>query len=187
MGQILIVKNVEMLKIKHIERLIKIKLKQLDINIMKKIKSIYQHKRKSMQMLIKKKKLLMTKFIDKKIKINYGSKKEYGKEILKFKIRNNLRRRMAHALKGESKSAHTMELIGCSIEFLKEYIANKFTEGMSWDNYGEWHLDHIRPCSSFDLSDPIQQKECFCYKNLQPLWAIDNLKKAYKYENSKSG
>lgn len=109
-----------------------------------------------------------------------------GKNSLKFKIRNNLRRRVAHALKGESKSAHTMELIGCSIEFLKEYIANKFTEGMSWDNYGEWHLDHIRPCSSFDLSDPIQQKECFCYKNLQPLWAIDNLKKAYKYENSKS-
>ena len=68
-----------------------------------------------------------------------------GKNSLKFKICNNLRRRVAH----------TMELIGCSIEFLKEYIANKFTEGMSWDNYGEWHLDHIRPCSSFDLSDPI--------------------------------
>lgn len=48
-----------------------------------------------------------------------------------------------------------MELIDCSIEFLKEFIASKFTEGMSWDNYGEWHLDHIRPCSSFDLSDPI--------------------------------
>ena len=93
---------------------------------------------------------------------------------------------MAHALKGESKSAHTMELIGCSIEFLKEYIANKFTEGMSWDNYGEWNLDHIRPCSSFDLSEKKKKKECFCYKNLQPLWAIDNLKKAYKYENSKS-
>ena len=98
----------------------------------------------------------MTKFIDKKIKINYESKKRiWEKNSLKFKIRNNLRRRVAHALKGESKSAHTMELIGCSIEFLKEYIANKFTEGMSWDNYGEWHLDHIRPCSSFDLSDPI--------------------------------
>lgn len=48
-----------------------------------------------------------------------------------------------------------MELTGCFIEFLKEYIANKFTEGMSWDNYGEWHLDHIRLCSSLDLSDPI--------------------------------
>lgn len=82
-------------------------------------------------------------------------KRIWERNSLKFKIRNNLRRRVAHALKGESKSAHTMELIGCSIEFLKEYIANKFTEGMSWDNYGEWHLDHIRPCSSFDLSDPI--------------------------------
>lgn len=53
---------------------------------------------------------------------------------------------------------------------------------MSWENYGEWHIDHIKPCSSFDLSDPKQQKECFNYTNLQPLWAIDNLKKSYKYE-----
>jgi hypothetical protein len=49
---------------------------------------------------------------------------------------------------------------------------------MSWDNWSlkGWHIDHIRPISSFDLSDPAQQKECFHYSNLQPLWAIDNLK-----------
>lgn len=109
-------------------------------------------------------------------------KNEWAKNSLEYKIINNIRRRVAHALKGESKSEHTMSLIGCDIEFLKEYISSMFSEGMSWDNYGEWHLDHIRPCSSFDLSNPDEQKECFNYKNLQPLWAIDNLKKAYKYE-----
>jgi hypothetical protein len=55
-----------------------------------------------------------------------------------------------------------------------------FLEGMSWDNYGKWHIDHIRPCSSFDLSDTEQQKICFNYKNLQPLWAEDNLRKGAK-------
>ena len=113
-------------------------------------------------------------------------KREWAKHSIEHKIRCNLRRRIAHALKGESKSAHTMELIGCSIEFLKEYVSKMFLDGMSWDNYGQWHLDHIRPCSSFDLSDPIQQRECFNYKNLQPLWANDNLKKAYKYESLQS-
>lgn len=93
-------------------------------------------------------------------------KREWAKNSLEARIRRNLRRRVAHALKGESKSDHTMALIGCDIEFLKEYIANMFTEGMSWDNYGDWQLDHIRPCSSFDLSDPEQQKQCFNYQNL---------------------
>ena len=55
---------------------------------------------------------------------------------------------------------------------------------MSWDNYGThgWHIDHIRPCASFDLSDEEQQKICFHYTNLQPLWAEDNLKKSKKWE-----
>ena len=49
---------------------------------------------------------------------------------------------------------------------------------MSWDNYGQWHIDHIRPCSGFNLLDPIEQRVCFHYTNLQPLWAGDNLKKS---------
>ena len=59
-----------------------------------------------------------------------------------------------------------MELIGCDIEYLKVYISEKFQEGMSWDNYGTWHLDHIKPCSSFDLSIREEQLKCFNYKNL---------------------
>ena len=73
--------------------------------------------------------------------------------------------------------------MGCNIDFLKKYIAKKFTKGMSWDNYGlyGWHIDHIKPCSCFDLTKPEQQKLCFHYSNLQPLWAKDNISKSNKY------
>jgi hypothetical protein len=60
---------------------------------------------------------------------------------------------------------------------LISHIESMFSEGMSWDNYGEWHMDHIIPCSHFDLSIKSQQLECFNYKNMQPLWAIDNIRK----------
>lgn len=53
---------------------------------------------------------------------------------------------------------------------------------MTWENYGEWHIDHIKPCASFDLNDPEQQKLCFHYTNLQPMWAKENQKKADKLE-----
>ena len=52
---------------------------------------------------------------------------------------------------------------------------------MNWNNYGEWHIDHIKPCSLFNLELEEEQLECFNYKNLQPLWAIDNIKKGNKY------
>ncbi len=95
----------------------------------------------------------------------------------KYRLKMNLRTRLRDVMKGISKSATTMELVGCSIDELKAHIEGQFTDGMNWDNYGEWHVDHIRPCASFDLTDPEQQKLCFNYTNLQPLWAEDNLKK----------
>lgn len=96
-----------------------------------------------------------------------------------FKIKRNLRRRIHHVLIDGYKSASTFELIGCTPSEFKIYIESKFQDGMSWDNYGTngWHIDHIIPCSSFDLTDPKQQKICFHYSNQQPLWAKDNLKK----------
>ena len=110
-------------------------------------------------------------------------KQRYNSD-LNYKIRVNLRSRILAALNGNSKSASTLELIGCTIEFLKEYLESQFQEGMSWDNYSfdVWHIDHIRPCSSFDLKDPEQQKQCFHYTNLQPLWAFENMSKGAKYE-----
>ena len=99
-----------------------------------------------------------------------------------FKIRKNIRDRMRSAMKGKSKSKNTMELLGCTIEELKAHLEKQFTHGMNWDNYGKkgWHIDHILPCASFDLTDPEQQRKCFHYANLQPLWATDNYKKKDK-------
>jgi hypothetical protein len=82
---------------------------------------------------------------------------------------------------GGKKSDSFLELVGKSPKDLIAYIESLFKDGMSWDNYGQWHLDHIRPCASFDLSDPSQQKQCFHWSNLQPLWATENLRKNSRF------
>ena len=66
------------------------------------------------------------------------------------------------------------------------HLKENFTEGMTVENYGLWHIDHIKPCALFDLTDPKQQEECFHYTNLQPLWAIDNIRKGKTYESALS-
>jgi len=92
-----------------------------------------------------------------------------------FKIKINLSSRMRRFF---SKNGNrTIDFIGCSIDDLKLHLEKQFVDGMSWENYGDWHVDHIRPCCSFDLTDPEQQRECFNYTNLQPLWAEHNLSK----------
>lgn len=103
---------------------------------------------------------------------------------LKYKITKLLRGRISAAMKlsGVRKKTKTMDLVGCSISFLKEYIENKFKDGMNWGNHGiyGWHIDHIIPCSLFDLTKEEEQRKCFHYTNLQPLWSVDNLKKSNK-------
>lgn len=94
-----------------------------------------------------------------------------------FKITSNLRTRVRKAIKGINKSNTTIELIGCSIEEFKTHIEKQFKKGMTWNNYGEWELDHIQPCCSFDLTDIRQQKLCFHYSNTQPLWKKEHRKK----------
>lgn len=96
-----------------------------------------------------------------------------------FRIKKNLRGRVYVALKRGCKSISTMELLGCSVEEFRSYFESKFTIGMSWEKYleGGIHIDHIIPCVAFDLTKEDQQKICFHYTNLQPLWATDNLKK----------
>ena len=91
-----------------------------------------------------------------------------------------LRCRQRAALNGELKTAPTMELLGCTAEHARAHIESQFTKGMSWDNHGMhgWHIDHILPCASFDMADQGQQRQCFHYTNLQPLWATDNLRKS---------
>lgn len=97
-----------------------------------------------------------------------------------FKILQRLRKRMYDAVKGNVKSARTIELIGCSTDKLRQHLEKQFTGGMSWENYGEWHVDHIIPCANFDFTKESDQRECFHYTNLQPLWAIDNIRKSNK-------
>lgn len=80
--------------------------------------------------------------------------------------------------KGIKKSKKTENLLGCSIQEAREYIQNKFIDGMTWFNHGEWHIDHIIPLSS---AKNIEELTALAhYKNLQPLWRTDNLKKGSK-------
>lgn len=92
-------------------------------------------------------------------------------------LSNRIRDRINRVLKGARKSDSTFALVGCSPIELKFWLENQFQLGMTWKNRSAWHIDHKKPCASFDLSDPVQQKVCFHYTNLQPLWAADNLAK----------
>ena len=99
-----------------------------------------------------------------------------------FALLTSLRARTVIAVKAikTKKIANTKELLGCTIEEFKQHLESQFKEEMSWENYGRkgWQIDHIKPCASFDdLSDPEQQKECFHYTNLQPLWWWENYSK----------
>lgn len=98
-----------------------------------------------------------------------------------FKYTKMLRNRIVEVLKRQNaiKFQPTKELIGCDREFLRKWIESKFTEGMTWENHGYrgWHIDHKKPCASFDLTDREQQRKCFHYSNLQPLWAKENQRK----------
>lgn len=100
---------------------------------------------------------------------------------IQYRLRMVCKNRIWWALRGVAdKSAKTETLIGCTMLELKTHLERQFTEGMSWDNYGKWHIDHIIPCAAFDLTDPVQQRQCFHYSNLQPLWAADNFSKGKK-------
>lgn len=95
-----------------------------------------------------------------------------------FRLLRAMRARIYYALKGKTKDQTTRNLVGCSIPALKTHLELQFSMGMTWKNYGDWHIDHIKPCASFDLSCPDEQKVCFHYTNLQPLWAKDNISKS---------
>lgn len=108
-------------------------------------------------------------------------------EDVSHKLASRLRSRIRNAvINGKGiKSASTLELLGCSINEVRVHIESLWTDGMSWENYGThgWHIDHIKPCAKFNLEDPEEQKKCFHYTNLQPLWAIDNYRKHDSYED----
>jgi hypothetical protein len=110
-------------------------------------------------------------------KINAAKRKKRA-ECPEARITHATRNRMRKFINGEKKSASTLELLGCTREHFRLHLEQQFTDGMTWDNYGDWHMDHIQPCASFDQADPEQQKQCWHYTNYQPLWAEDNIRKS---------
>jgi hypothetical protein len=99
-----------------------------------------------------------------------------------FKLIRNLRTRTLEALKGHTKSAKTLELLGCTAEFFHTYIESLFKPGMTWENQGTaWHDDHIKPFAAFDnLDDPAQQREVCHYTNHRPEWGSENMSRGCK-------
>lgn len=109
-------------------------------------------------------------------------KHRFKTEPLMRLIRSQRSRISNFIKKGLNKPSQTLQLIGCTKQELKIFLEGKFTAGMTWENYGTWHVDHIKPLALFDLSDPEQVKVAFHFSNLQPMWAKDNLSKGAKFE-----
>lgn len=144
-----------------------------------KVKSIAKRAREKDQSKTKKAK---ASFYQKnKRKIIDGQKARYAADP-RFRMEMLLRGRIVKAiqLRGARKSAPTMVLVGCSIDELMKHLESKFQSGMTWENRHAWHIDHIKPCASFNLMNPEEQRKCFHWTNLQPLWAKDNLDKRAK-------
>ena len=104
------------------------------------------------------------------------------------KIKCNLSKRLSFLLRKNivSKTEQTFDLLGISLPEFMKYLEEKFTDGMTFENYGKWHLDHKKPCYYFDLTKEEDRKKCFHYTNIQPMWAIDNLKKNRHYVSHES-
>ena len=110
-------------------------------------------------------------------RIRYGNDPEY-------KLKKYLRRKIASSINGKMFYKHSVELLGCTIEEFRGYIESLFSPGMTWSNWSSngWHLDHIIPVSFFNFSSAEDQRRCFHYTNIRPLWAKDNLSKRNKIE-----
>ena len=118
------------------------------------------------------------------INIRLRERKKYD---IEFKILCGLKSRILRGIKLQraTKAYKTAELIGCSVPDLRKHIESQFDDKMTWENHGlrGWHIDHIKPCAAFDLTRPEEQKKCFHYLNLRPLWASDNLHKNSWHDN----
>lgn len=97
-----------------------------------------------------------------------------------FRLRKLLRERLNKALRNNQKTGSAIKLLGCTVTEFMNHLQSKFKVGMTWDNRSVWHIDHIKPISSFDLSNPEELKIACHYTNMQPLWAAENLAKSNK-------
>lgn len=110
---------------------------------------------------------------------------------LNYKLSRRLRSRLYNAVLGLTKAGSAVALLGCTVDALRSHLEASFYphpttgETMSWDNYGDWHIDHIQPLNAFDLADRVQLAQACHHTNLQPLWAIDNLTKGFSLNHPK--
>lgn len=110
------------------------------------------------------------------------SAKRHYESSVKRHISSRLRIRLNKVLAGKIKKGSAISDLGCPVDELISHLEKKFKPGMNWDNRSLWHIDHIRPLSSFDLEDRAQLKEACHYTNLQPLWAEENMIKGDRHE-----
>ncbi len=118
-------------------------------------------------------------------KKNKQKKREINKKYYHTKVKlnplqrlnNSISSNIYYSLKGNKKGLHWEDLVGYKLEDLKKHLEKQFSDGMGWDNYGKWHLDHIIPLSVFNYEKPnhIDFERCWKLKNLRPLWAKENL------------
>lgn len=101
----------------------------------------------------------------------------------KYKMGVTLRRRVLRAVKRKTSRPRTIEMLGCTIVEFMKHIESLWKPGMTWANHGYrgWHIDHVKPCSSFDLTSEREIRKCFHYSNMQPLWMAENFRKGDKY------
>ena len=96
-----------------------------------------------------------------------------------FRLENSMRSRLWAALRGRG-DGRLLSRLGFDVPTLKLHLERQFLDGMTWENYGAWHVDHRVPCAAFDMTDEQQFKQCWALENLRPLWAADNIKKGAK-------
>lgn len=146
--------------------------------------SAYQ-KRRRMEMTIEERRALRRKLYRKYHDDRYRAKaaaymRSKRASDFNFAMAERLRARVKKAIKnaGGNKADGTFELTGCTSEQLCKWLECQFTDGMAWSNRSQWHIDHIIPCSAFNLRDPQQQLVAFHYSNLRPVWGTVNLQKS---------
>lgn len=102
----------------------------------------------------------------------------------KLRIAQTVSRSIAHSLRGRKAGRHWETLVGYTLDDLMRHLESQFLLGMTWERYGEFHIDHIRPIASFNFTSPddLEFRQCWALSNLQPLWAEDNMRKGAKWQ-----
>jgi hypothetical protein len=121
---------------------------------------------------------------EKKLKYNANYQSDRLKNDVNYKLTKLLRTRFHHALINGKKMKSILHLLGCAVVEYRQHLEQQFKPEMTWENHGTiWEIDHIKPCASFDLTNIEQQKQCFHYSNLQPLFKTSEIAKNFGYIN----